>query len=109
MNALTLLIVSDLFVKVPLLEKFDLSSNPIYIEILLDLVKTCIQSHSDDDIILEYSLSTLCDLIDSCPKASEIFIEKGGIDLCFHTLNVRLKNIFIFMSFFIPIYFFRHL
>jgi hypothetical protein len=109
MKAMALSILSDLFAKVPLLEKSDLCSNPIYIKNLLDLVKTCIQSHLDDDIILEYSLSTLCILTDSCPKTSEIFIEKGGIDLCFHILNVRLKNFFIFMSFFIPIYFFRHL
>jgi hypothetical protein len=74
-------------------EKSNLFSNPIYVEILLDIVIKSIRLKSENHEIFEQTLTTLSSLTESS-KICEIFLNKGGIDLCFSVLNVTILLLF---------------
>jgi Zyg-11 family protein len=70
-------------------EKLNIGSNPIYMETLLNIIRSSVQTAPDYDIILLYTLSFLWNLSDLSPNTCELFLQKGGLDLYFLILNVR--------------------
>lgn len=98
-NREALEICSILSAKITNNEKSNLCSNPIYLETLIDMIKSRIHFVSgnnetlnfDYDIMLEHTLSTLTDLTDDSPEICGIFIEKGWIELYLFIINVRIK------------------
>ncbi len=49
-------------------QKLNIGSNPIYIETLLNIIRSSVQSAPDYDIILLYALSFLLNLSDLSPN-----------------------------------------
>jgi Zyg-11 family protein len=98
MNREALEICSILSAKITYNEKSNLCSNPIYLEKLIDMIKSRIDFVSqnnktmnfDYDIMLEHALSTLTNLTD-LPEICGIFIEKEGIELYLFIINVRIR------------------
>jgi hypothetical protein len=73
-----------------IIEKSKIGSNPVYMETLLDIVRRSLQLVSEQDNIenIKCIFSILITLTDEMPKTCELFVEKGGIDLCFIILSV---------------------
>jgi Zyg-11 family protein len=99
MNREALEICSILSAKITYNEKSNLCSNPIYLETLIDMIKSRIDLVSENnetmnfdyDIMFEHTLSTLTNLTDGSPQICAIFIEKGGIELYLFIINVRIR------------------
>jgi hypothetical protein len=70
-------------------DKLKLFSVPIFMEALLNLVKSRIELFSNYDTVFEYSLSILSNLTNESPKTCETFLEKDGLNLYLIILNVR--------------------
>jgi len=89
MNRMAVAICSILAAKISTSETSNLGAKPVYMETLLDIVRSRIHFGSDHDIMLKFTLSALWNLTDESPKTCEMFLEKGGMDLYLLVLNVR--------------------
>jgi len=84
--------------KTSISSRSQLFSNPIYVEKLIEIVKNAIHESNHKTFLMEQILSILVSVTDSSPNVCEIFVEKGGIDLCLNILKVgfnlskRLKD-----------------
>jgi hypothetical protein len=81
---------SSLVNKLSKSEKNQLFSNPVNVEKLLKLVENSINGLNRDTNLIEKILSIFVTIAYLSPNVCEIFVEKGGIDMCLHTLNVSL-------------------
>jgi hypothetical protein len=97
-NVSAVLISSILSIKLSITEKSNVGSNPVYIERLLDFVRSGIQILSDHNLLFDFTLNLLSSLTDESPKTCEMFVEKGGMDLYLLVLKVR-SNQSIFNDF----------
>ncbi len=59
--------------------QLNIGSNPIYMETLLNIIRSSVQTAPDYDIILLYTLSFLLNLSDLSPNTCELFLQKGGL------------------------------
>jgi Zyg-11 family protein len=93
MNRMAVAICSILAAKISTTETSNLGAKPIYMETLLDIVRSRVQYASDHDIMLKFTLSALWNLTDESPKTCEMFLEKGGMDLYLTVLNVSFESL----------------
>jgi dimeric dUTPase (all-alpha-NTP-PPase superfamily) len=87
---LSVKLFSNLVNKLSESETKQLFSNPVNVEKLLKLVENSINESNRDTNLIEEILSVFVTITDLSPNVCEIFVEKGGIDLCFDILNVSL-------------------
>ncbi len=99
MNRMAVAICSILAAKISTAETSSLGAKPIYMETLLDIVRSRIQYASDHDIMLKFTLSALWNLTDESPKTCEMFLEKGGMDLYLTVLNVSFESVLFRIEF----------
>jgi hypothetical protein len=71
-------------------EKNQLFSNPDNVEKILKLVEYSINDSNRDTNLIEKILIVFVTITYLSPNICEIFVEKGGFDLCFDILNVSL-------------------
>ncbi len=81
---------SSLVNKISKSEKKQLFSYAVNVEKLLKLVENSINDSNRDTYLIKKILSVFMNITDLSPNVCEIFVEKGGIDLCFDILNVSL-------------------
>ncbi len=83
--------------------KLNLISKPAYMESLLNLVRSCLQSVDAFDLdpnnVLEQTLYTLSYIVESSAENCKIFIEKDGIKLYLSILNVRFETFYEYYNF----------
>lgn len=108
MNRMAVAICSILAAKISTNETSTLGAKPVYMETLLQVVRSkvqaCLQNQPvpaaelEPDIMLKFTLSALWNLTDESPSTCSMFLEKGGIDLymdvirCFKGLpSVEMK------------------
>jgi hypothetical protein len=71
-------------------ETKQLFSNPVIVEKLLKLVENSINDSNRDTNLIRKIFCVFVTITDLSPNVCEIFVEKGGIDLCLHILDVSL-------------------
>jgi hypothetical protein len=71
-------------------ETKQLFSNPVNVEKLLKFAENSINESNRDTNLIEKILNVFVTIAYLSPNVCEIFVEKGGIDMCLHTLNVSL-------------------
>jgi Zyg-11 family protein len=91
MNYHSLEICLNISNELTIVEKSNLFLNPAYMDTLLALAISRVQFTSEYDKILEYTLSIFTNLTEESPEVCELFIEKGGLELCSHILNVSFR------------------
>jgi hypothetical protein len=87
---LSVKLLSILVYKLSKSEKNQLFSNPVNVEKLLKLVENSINDSDRDTNLIRKIFCVFGTITDLSPNVCEIFVEKGGIDLCFDILNVSL-------------------
>jgi hypothetical protein len=90
-NRMSVQICSKFIKKTSISSRSQLFSNPIYIEKLIEIVNNAIHESNHKTFLMEQILSILESVTDLSPNICEIFVEKGGIDLCLNILKVRLN------------------
>jgi hypothetical protein len=84
------ILFSTLFNNLSKSETKQLFFNPVNVEKLLKLVENSINDSNRNTNLIEKILQSFVTITDLSPNVCEIFVEKGGIDLCFDILNVSL-------------------
>lgn len=89
MNRMAVAICFILAAKISTLETSTLGAKPIYMETLLGIVKSKVDSATDTDldIMLKFTLSALWNLTDESPSTCSMFLEKGGLSLYMQVLH----------------------
>lgn len=76
-------------------ERSQLFSDSNYLEKLIELVRYEIQDSSKHNtLFFKQLLNTLLNVTNSLPNVCEIFVNKGGIDMCLDILNVSITEFF---------------
>jgi hypothetical protein len=103
-NLIAVTICSRLSLHLTEENKLNLTSKPAYIESLLNLVRNSLQFvetfDSEANNILEETLYTLANIVESSLENCKIFIEKDGIKLYLSILNVRFETFYEYYNFF---------
>ncbi len=89
MNKMALYIILILLREISSNEITNLFSNPVYLMSLLKIVDIQLQNPSEQDVVLDETLSVIRRLTEESPKCCEMLVEKRGLDLFFNVLNVR--------------------
>ena len=94
MNRMAVAICFILAAKISTLETSTLGAKPIYMETLLGIVKSKVESATDTelDIMLKFTLSALWNLTDESPSTCSMFLEKGGLPLYMQVLSTFEGN-----------------
>ena len=97
MNRMAVAICSILAAKISTDETSSLGAKPIYMETLLQVVKSKVYASQqvpvvppaelEPDIMLKFTLSALWNLTDESPSTCSMFLEKGGIPLYLQVLK----------------------
>lgn len=97
MNRMAVAICSILAAKISTQETSTLGAKPVYMETLLQIVRSKVQgphqatgaapAELEPDIMLKFTLSALWNLTDESPSTCAMFLEKGGIDLYLDVLR----------------------
>ncbi len=74
LNLMAVEICSVISCRILMSEKLNIGSNPIYMETLLNIIRSSVQTAPDYDIILLYTLSFLLNLSDLSPNTCELFL-----------------------------------
>jgi hypothetical protein len=87
-------ICSVLSSNLSVIEKSKFFTKPVYMETLSKIVESRVMYPVNNDIILEYTLSTLTNLTCKTKKISEFFVKNGGLELSLFVLNVSFEIFF---------------
>jgi Zyg-11 family protein len=88
MNLMASVICSTNLIELSIVERTNLGSNYVYIKTFLDKINCRVESSLNCDLI-ENTLTALVNFLVDSSKNCLIFLEQGGLDVCFSLLMVR--------------------
>jgi Zyg-11 family protein len=88
MNSMASFICSTNLIELSINERTNLGSNYVYIRTFLDIINCRVESALNYDLI-ENTLTALVNFLVDSSKNCSIFLEQGGLNVCFSLLMVR--------------------